>query len=113
MLPVLSGCAAELTLNRVTSALVVCQMPPAAAATKNVLEELGIPSMSVTRPPMLAGPIERHRNASRVTESSGVESWPWAAPAAVSRSVARTGQMRRLFIVMPFRGMVCNTPPAA
>src|SRR5688572_10954149 len=38
---------------------IVFQMPPAADATKNVRDGLGIPSTSVTRPIMFAGPIER------------------------------------------------------
>src|SRR5687768_413008 len=43
--------------------------------------------MSVTRPPMFAGPIERHRKAPSVTESSG---WVSCAPdVPATRSVAR------------------------
>src|SRR5262245_42449758 len=43
-------------------------MPPEAAAKKKVAE-LGMPSMSVMRPAMFAGPIGRHRNAASSVES--------------------------------------------
>jgi hypothetical protein len=49
---------------------VVFHTPPAAAATKNVLDGLGIASMSVTRPSKFAGPTVRQRSALRVSESS-------------------------------------------
>ncbi len=62
------------TGRKVVPPLVVFHMPPAAAATKKVLDGLGIPSTSVTRPPMFAGPMDRQRNAASIAESSGVES---------------------------------------
>src|SRR5437762_565414 len=52
-------------------ALVVFQMPPAAPATKKVLEGLGMPTTLETRPPMLAGPTLRQRKAARTVESRG------------------------------------------
>src|SRR5438093_8825107 len=52
-------------------ALVVFQIPPAAPATKNVFEGLGIPTTLDTRPPMLAGPTLRQRNPASRVESSG------------------------------------------
>src|SRR5207249_7212919 len=55
-------------------ALVVFQIPPAAAATKNVFDGLGMPTTLDTRPPMLAGPTLRQRKpASRVESSGGGE----------------------------------------
>src|SRR5204863_7495745 len=42
--------------------LVVFQIPPAAAATKNVFDGLGMPVTLDTRPPMFAGPMFRQRN---------------------------------------------------
>src|ERR1041385_3705321 len=44
------------TRRNVVPALVVFQMPPAALATKKVRDGLGMPAMSLIRPPMLAGP---------------------------------------------------------
>src|ERR1051325_4381164 len=58
------------TGRKVTPPLVVFQMPPAAAATKNVFDGLGIPATSETRPMNAAGPTERHRIPARVSESS-------------------------------------------
>jgi hypothetical protein len=52
-------------------AFVVFQIPPAAAATKNVFDGLGMPTTSATRPSKLAGPIVRQRNPAMVAESSG------------------------------------------
>src|SRR5437879_11660139 len=52
-------------------ALVVFQIPPAAPATKNVFEGLGIPTTLDTRPPMLAGATLRQRNPASRVESSG------------------------------------------
>jgi len=52
-------------------ALVVFQIPPAAPATKNVFEGLGMPATLETRPPMLAGPTLRHRNPASRVESRG------------------------------------------
>jgi hypothetical protein len=45
------------------------QMPPDAAAKKNVPDP-GMPSTSVMRPAMFAGPIGRQRNAASSVESS-------------------------------------------
>src|SRR6266852_5790632 len=58
------------TGRNVVPALVVFQIPPAAAATKNVREGLGIPATLDTRPPMFAGPMLRQRNPARSVESS-------------------------------------------
>src|SRR5256885_6884820 len=58
------------TGRKVVPALVVFQMPPAAAATKNVRDGLGMPATLETRPPMFAGPILRQRNPARSVESS-------------------------------------------
>src|SRR5882762_3443944 len=80
------------TGRNVVPLLVVFQMPPAAAATKNVLEGLGIPTTLETRPPMLAGPMLRQRKpASRVESSVCVV---WAAreggSGGAATAVART-----------------------
>ena len=48
---------------------VVFQMPLVAAATKNVPVP-GMPSMSVTRPAMFAGPIDRHSICSMKASSA-------------------------------------------
>src|SRR6266566_1455259 len=58
------------TGRNVVPALVVFQMPPAAAATKNVFDGLGIPTTLETRPPMFAGPMLRQRNPASRVESS-------------------------------------------
>src|SRR5436190_9973699 len=50
--------------------LVVFQIPPAAAATKNVFDGLGMPVTLDTRPPMLAGPMLRQRKPASSVESS-------------------------------------------
>ena len=52
-------------------ALVVFQIPPAAAATKNVFDGLGMPTTLDTRPPMLAGPTLRQRKPASRVESRG------------------------------------------
>ena len=56
-----------------TPPLVVFQIPPPAAATKNVRDGEGMPTTSLTRPDVFAGPILRHRKAARVVESRGVD----------------------------------------
>src|SRR5882762_5697753 len=58
------------TGRNVVPLLVVFQMPPAAAATKKVLEGLGMPTTLETRPIMFAGPMLRQRNPARSVESS-------------------------------------------
>src|SRR5207253_9944946 len=58
------------TGRNVVPALVVFQMPPAAAATKNVFDGLGMPVTLDTRPPMFAGPMLRQRKPARSVESS-------------------------------------------
>src|SRR5205809_5974959 len=60
------------TGRNVVPALVVFQIPPAAPATKNVFEGLGMPTTLETRPPMLAGPTLRQRKPARTVESRGV-----------------------------------------
>src|SRR5687767_14630809 len=59
------------TGRNVTPPLVVFQMPPAAAATKNVFDGLGIAAMSEVRPSKFAGPTVRQRSPAMVAESSG------------------------------------------
>src|SRR3954463_13242765 len=63
------------TGRNVVPALVVFQIPPAAAATKNVREGLGIPTTLDTRPAMLAGPRLRQRNPARSVESRITPVW--------------------------------------
>src|SRR6266566_4038735 len=58
------------TGRNVVPALVVFQMPPAAAATKNVFDGLAMPATLETRPPMFAGPMLRQRKPARSVESS-------------------------------------------
>src|SRR2546430_5762671 len=60
------------TGRKVVPALVVFQMPPAAAATKNVRDGLGMPATLDTRPPMFAGPMLRQRKPARSVESSAI-----------------------------------------
>src|SRR6266513_1488781 len=62
-------CASK-TGRNVTPLFVVFQIPPAAAATKNVLDGLGIPVTLDTRPPMFAGPMLRQRKPASSVESS-------------------------------------------
>src|ERR671919_1029565 len=83
------------TGRKVVPALVVFQIPPAAAAKKNVRDGLGMPSTSVIRPAMLAGPMGRQRKAARSVESSGAETW--AASGAVEKTAraATAGQRRK------------------
>src|SRR5437016_14665730 len=57
------------TGRNVVPALVVFQMPPAAAATKNVFDGLGMPVTLGTRPLMFAGPMLRPRNSADRCES--------------------------------------------
>src|SRR5260221_9954802 len=57
------------TGRNVVPALVVFQIPPAAAATKNVRDGLGMPATLDTRPPMFAGPMLRQRNPASSVES--------------------------------------------
>src|SRR5712691_12243332 len=58
------------TGRNVVPALVVFQIPPAAAATKNVFDGLAMPATLDTRPPMFAGPMLRQRKPARSVESS-------------------------------------------
>src|SRR6267378_101939 len=62
------------TGRKVTPALVVLQIPPAAPAMKNVFDGLGMPATLDVRPPMLAGPRLRQRKPASRVESRG-----WAA----------------------------------
>jgi len=57
------------TGRNVVPLFVVFQIPPAAAATKKVLEGLGMPTTLETRPIMLAGPTLRQRKPARSVES--------------------------------------------
>ncbi len=76
-------------------AFVVFQMPPAAAATKNVFDGLGMPSTSVIRPPMFAGPMGRQRNAARMEESSGLDTCAGRGEVLANRSAGRSRRARR------------------
>src|SRR6266849_10897795 len=58
------------TGRNVVPALVVFQIPPAAAATKKVRDGLGMPATLDTRPAMFAGPMLRQRNPASSVESS-------------------------------------------
>src|SRR6266571_5260354 len=58
------------TGRNVVPALVVFQIPPAAAATKNVFDGLAMPATLETRPPMFAGPMLRQRKPARSVASS-------------------------------------------
>jgi len=77
--------------------LVVFQIPPPAAATKKVLDGLGMPTMSATRPSKFAGPTVRQRKPARVSESR-VCAWAAAAEtasAAPAKKVMETIQLRK------------------
>src|SRR3989449_9707112 len=58
------------TGRNVVPALVVFQIPPAAAATKKVRDGLGMPVTLDTRPAMFAGPMLRQRNPASSVESN-------------------------------------------
>src|SRR4029077_13544649 len=58
------------TGRQVTPLFVDFQMPPAAAAAKNVFDGDGIPATSETRPIVFAGPTFRQRKAPIVSVSS-------------------------------------------
>src|SRR5262245_20256537 len=79
------------TGRNVVPAFVVFQMPPAAAATKNVRDGLGMPATLDTRPPMFAGPRLRQRNPARSVESSVIPP-PDSTPVA---TVTLLGAWRR------------------
>src|SRR6267143_5956201 len=63
------------TGRNVVPALVVFQIPPAAAATKNVRDGLAMPATLDTRPAMFAGPMLRQRNPASSVESSMIPPW--------------------------------------
>jgi hypothetical protein len=63
------------TGRNVVPALLVFQIPPAAAATKNVRDGLGRPTTLETRPAMFAGPMLRQRNPASSVESSVTPAW--------------------------------------
>ena len=56
--------------RQVMPLLVLFQIPPPAAATKTVLEGLGMPTTSERRPMKLAGPTVRQRMPATAAESS-------------------------------------------
>ena len=58
------------TGRQVTPLFVDFQMPPAAAAAKNVFDGDGMPATSETRPIVFAGPTLRQRKPAMVGESS-------------------------------------------
>ena len=82
------------TGSHVVPALIERHKPPVAKETKMTLGFCGLASMSTTRPVMLAGPIERHRNAARKAESACIR-WAWAGAEARSAR-ARTVIARRM-----------------
>src|SRR5213078_4949034 len=73
-------------------ALVVFQMPPAAAATKNVFDGLGMPVTLETRPPMFAGPMLRQRKPASSVESSVMPLAVALATAVVTVTVLGAGR---------------------
>src|ERR1041384_1888837 len=77
------------TRRKVVPALMVFQMPPAAVATKKVFDGLGIPVMSLMRPPMLAGPMFRQRRPAISAEST-FEVGTWAGSRAGVESTSRS-----------------------
>src|ERR1700738_1215699 len=79
------------TGKNIVPALTVFQIPPVAVATQNAFGFPGTASMSVTRPAIFAGPIDRHRKPARVVESSGVVSCAEREPAQ-SSALARAGR---------------------
>src|SRR5213592_2224297 len=83
------------TGRNVVPALVVFQIPPAAPATKNVFEGLGMPTTLETRPPMLAGPTLRQRKPARTVESRGVAVCAASEGRAGETSVATAKQTQR------------------
>src|SRR5712691_9846916 len=83
------------TGRKVMPALVVFQIPPAAPAMKNVFDGLGMPTTLDVRPPMLAGPMLRHRKPASRVESSGGAAWAARGLANAAR-MARDGQGRRV-----------------
>ncbi len=90
------------TGRNVVPLLVVFQMPPVAAAMKNVFEGLGMPSMSVIRPLMFAGPIARQRSASKRAESRGrTASAPAEGPAPSGAAAPEAPTLRAVHGISP------------
>src|SRR5216110_1133781 len=83
------------TGRNVVPALVVFQIPPAAAATKNVFDGLGMPVTLETRPPMFAGPMLRQRKAASSVESSVMPLAVALATAVVTVTVLGAGRCGR------------------
>src|SRR6267378_1122414 len=79
------------TGRNVVPAFVVFQIPPAAAATKDVRDGLGMPVTPDTRPPMFAGPMLRQRNPARSVESSVIPLAPAAATPVVTATLLGGG----------------------
>src|SRR5690348_17701678 len=90
------------TGRKVVPALVVFQIPPPAAATKKVLDGLGMPTMSATRPSKFAGPTVRQRKPARVRES--MDCAPTTVATLVSATPARSGAIRKRCIRTPEGG---------
>ena len=88
------------TGRHVTPLLVDFQMPPAAAAAKNVFDGDGIPVTSDMRPIVFAGPTFRQRNPAIVRESSskGLDAGAWAAAADATSVAAATTRCVRIMI---------------
>ena len=84
------------TGRKVVPWFVVFQTPLVAPATKKVPVP-GTPSMSVTRPDMFAGPIDRH-SISDMKSSSATACWP-AAEAGRTIVAKTTGRNTRFSMV--------------
>src|ERR1041385_7348663 len=83
------------TGRNVVPLFVVFQMPPPAAATKNVFDGLGMPAMSAVRPSKFAGPTVRHRNDDSVSESSICECAGAAAATTIATPADRDRRLLR------------------
>src|SRR5215212_4563718 len=80
------------TGRHVTPLFVDFQMPPAAAAAKNVFDGDGMPATSETRPIVFAGPTFRQRKPAIVVESSsnGFAAGACAVAACANERIAVT-----------------------
>src|SRR5215831_6238569 len=93
------------TGRHVTPLLVDFQMPPAAAAAKNVFDGEGIPVTSEMRPIVFAGPMFRHRNPAIVRESSSNGLAGACAAVADAKSIATpTTRLVRIMIELGWGG---------
>jgi hypothetical protein len=94
------------TGRQVTPLFVDFQIPPPAAAAKNVFDGDGMPATSEMRPIVFAGPTFRQRKPAIVVESSsnglavGAETCAWAADARAKAAATRhaIGRVRDVII---------------